>query len=460
MKKSPATVVGTVLLILTLTLIPGFAPLQAADPLAGSVAPQAITQSGWEVFPSQFNLSTMYTLDMLDETEGWAAGPEGMFAHYHGDEWANFSTTFRKVVNGLSMISATSGWGVTHQGDMLRFDDTSWSVHSQPATSWLKDVEMLSETDGWAVGGVADGQSIILRYNAPSDSWQSVGNPGNQTLQAIDMVNASDGWAVGVGQTFLHWDGATWWGGSVGPGILWDVDMVSSTDGWAVGMDGLLYHYDENIWNLVSSPITDTLLSVSMIDASEGWAVGENGTIAHYADGVWEKVASPTTSTLTAVEMLSTTNGWAVGYGGVVLHYSGESDLSTSTKSVNTRYASPGEQLTYTISINNIGNAPAPGVVVTDTIPTDTTYVASSASTTQGAIQSTDPLVVDVGDVAPGSTVTINFAVTVDDPGQTCWFISNEAQIASGDTLLSRYALTTVGDCIRTFVPVVFDSFE
>ncbi len=92
---------------------------------------------------------------------------------------------------------------------------------------------------------------------------------------------------------------------------------------------------------------------------------------------------------------------------------------------------------------------------MTDTIPADTTYVSASASTTQGTFTGPDPLVVSVGDVAPGGVVTITFQVTADDLGPGCWFVPNEAIIGSGGTQLTRGTTTAIGDCHVINLPVV-----
>lgn len=454
MHKFSMISLGSILVILALTLIPSFAPLEAADTAARPNSATAQAQSGWEIFVPQ-SPATMYALDMIDETDGWAGGPEGFIMHWTGADWENFSTGFRKVTNGISMVNENSGWAATHSGDMLRYNGTAWSVHSKPGTSYLKDVYMLSETDGWVVGGVASsGQSTILRYNAGGDEWVQVGNPGVATLQAIDMVNASDGWAVGVGLTLLHWDGSNWLGGGLGPGILWDVDMLSSTNGWAVGSEGLIYHYNGSTWSQVTSPTDNDLFGVSMASASNGWAVGENGTILHYNGTAWQVASSPTTQALRAIEMVPPYDGWIVGYGGVVLQ--AVADLSPSTAAVYPQQAAVGERLTHTITVENLGAVAAPSVVVTDNTPANTTFVPGSATTSQGTIQGTDPLVVNLGDVAPDDQVVITFQVDVGNPGPLCWFVTNDAQVNSGGNELTRRSVAAIGDCYDVYVPLVY----
>jgi uncharacterized repeat protein (TIGR01451 family) len=82
---------------------------------------------------------------------------------------------------------------------------------------------------------------------------------------------------------------------------------------------------------------------------------------------------------------------------------------------------SPGDVLQYTIVISNTGQATAEGVVFTDTPDPNTTLVVGSVTTTQGVIpQGNTPgdtaVTVNVGDILPGVSVTINFRVTIANP--------------------------------------------
>jgi uncharacterized repeat protein (TIGR01451 family) len=361
------------------------------------------------------------------------------------------------------MVTDSLGWGVTWQGEFILWNGNNWQVHSEPAASSLNDVHMLGATDGWAVGGVSSdtGTSSIFRYVAGSETWVQVPAPTTVWLKAIDMLNANEGWSVGASGIAVRWNGTDWFGGRILTDpqdgvVLNDVDMVSSSDVWAVGTNGRIFHWDGSAWTeVLPSPTSNTLNAVAMVDGNEGWAVGEMGTILHYVDGSWQLVASPTNGSLNAIQMVSPTEGWAVGQNGIILHYVGEVDLSSSTKTDSPHRVDAGDTLSYTIEVRNTGSIPAPAVTVTDTIPADTTYVSASASTSQGTFTGPDPLVVSVGDVAPGGVVTITFQVTADDLGPGCWFVPNEAIIGSGGAQLTRGTTTSVGDCHVINLPVV-----
>jgi uncharacterized repeat protein (TIGR01451 family) len=423
--------------------------------------------AGWEIFPTAAT-GTIYTVDMLSSTDGWAGGMAGFILHYTGGDWVSVQTNFDSPINGIHMLSASSGWGVTYKGQVIRYDG-SWFVHSTPASASLDDVFMLSETDGWAVGGpVLIGSSLvgtILRYNAGSNSWQQVSCPSPNWLLGIDMLSASDGWIVGVGGTVLRWNGTAWQGGSIAPGLgLNHLDAGTATDVWAVGYEagggGVLYHWNGSAWSRLASPNGAKLNAVQMVSSTYGWAVGDGGTILRYDGSSWQPVASPTTAAIYTLDMVSCAEGWAFTQGTKILHYNGiPADLSTSRKRVDHLYAAPGDRLTYTITTRNSGDCDAGGVQVTDAVPPNTSYVTSSATTTQGTIQEptpTEPLRVQVGTIAPQDVVTITFQVDVGDTGQTCWFVLNKAIVGLGGAEWTPGTVTTIGTCNHMYVPLMF----
>ncbi len=82
-----------------------------------------------------------------------------------------------------------------------------------------------------------------------------------------------------------------------------------------------------------------------------------------------------------------------------------------------TAYA--GALLIYTLQVSNLGQALAPGVVITETVPTHTTFNAGAStsgwSCSDGAPAGT-LCTYTVGNLAPAASTTVDFAVTVLDP--------------------------------------------
>ncbi|WP_299596902.1 isopeptide-forming domain-containing fimbrial protein [uncultured Microbulbifer sp.] len=74
----------------------------------------------------------------------------------------------------------------------------------------------------------------------------------------------------------------------------------------------------------------------------------------------------------------------------------------------------PTESIIYTLDYGNRGNATSTGVVITETLPPNTTFDA--ANSTPGWVQNGDTYSFDVGNLAPGERGNVTFAVTVNYP--------------------------------------------
>jgi len=84
----------------------------------------------------------------------------------------------------------------------------------------------------------------------------------------------------------------------------------------------------------------------------------------------------------------------------------------------------PWTELTYTLVVSNTGSGLATGVIVTDTVPANTTYVGTSL-TINGSGGFTDLadgdiatvsdglITIDLGALAPGESKTIGFRVII-----------------------------------------------
>ena len=96
-------------------------------------------------------------------------------------------------------------------------------------------------------------------------------------------------------------------------------------------------------------------------------------------------------------------------------------------------FAGPGDVIEYAVSVDSLGTATATNVILQDAIPAYTTVVAGSVITSQGIIASESPVIVTLGDLAPGESATVVFQVRVDFVVPTdLTLISNQAT-ASAD---------------------------
>jgi len=104
-----------------------------------------------------------------------------------------------------------------------------------------------------------------------------------------------------------------------------------------------------------------------------------------------------------------------------------ELDVSKSAPSA----ISAGEMMTYTIQYNVTGNEPAPTVTITDAVPTNTAYESCQPA---GICSEADGVVTwDLGNLDPGDSGTVRFAVTVNSPLPDGTEIWNTAYIYDAD---------------------------
>ncbi|MGG5462105.1 DUF7507 domain-containing protein [Clostridium sp. B9] len=89
--------------------------------------------------------------------------------------------------------------------------------------------------------------------------------------------------------------------------------------------------------------------------------------------------------------------------------------LLNPLKSVDKGYADVGEEITYTLSFTNTGNADAENVVITDEIPNGTSYVAGSINLNVPFTGNPTTQISLTNSIAPGETVIVTFRVLVEE---------------------------------------------
>lgn len=89
----------------------------------------------------------------------------------------------------------------------------------------------------------------------------------------------------------------------------------------------------------------------------------------------------------------------------------------------------PTETIVYTITVLNTGSATATNLVLSDTIPTNTTVVSGSVSTSDGVVINEDPVSINLGDLNPGGLITVKLSVTVNGGTPDGAVITNQATV-------------------------------
>jgi uncharacterized repeat protein (TIGR01451 family) len=118
--------------------------------------------------------------------------------------------------------------------------------------------------------------------------------------------------------------------------------------------------------------------------------------------------------------------------------------LCPSSKKVNKVMAPPGEVLTYTIALHNLGDTDFAGVSLADPIPAHAIYVPESVSGGASFSEETDQIEWS-GTVAADTSVTFTYQVMLDDPLLGGTTIANVAAVNDGQgTSFTKKAATRV----------------
>jgi uncharacterized repeat protein (TIGR01451 family) len=114
-----------------------------------------------------------------------------------------------------------------------------------------------------------------------------------------------------------------------------------------------------------------------------------------------------------------------------VLAYAVSLTLLKTSQDINGGLLCPGEVLQYNLTLtNNTLSVAQTGVVISDTIPAHTAYVAGSAHASKGSLSGPDPLVFSFGGLAADEVVTASFEVRVDAKADGL-ILSNTARAGS-----------------------------
>ena len=262
----------------------------------------------------------------------WAVGGKPDASHWDGAAWSEVSAGTDEELYDIWGPSHAEVWAVGGSGTVLRWDGAAWLPFASPSSQYLFAVHGTSSSDIWVLA--FDYQ--VLTYEVWH--WDGFAWSGTELDEQPNTLWAStptDAWIAG--DTFYHFDGATWSGGrsSVTSERLADVWVNGPDDVWAVGplkMDGssfgqsdsdCLLHWDGSSWTRVASGSEQYLSAVWGAAANDVWAVGPEGVVLYWDGLAWSPVASGVDADLSEVWGSSPNDVWVIGYGddgGVILH--------------------------------------------------------------------------------------------------------------------------------------------
>jgi uncharacterized repeat protein (TIGR01451 family) len=102
------------------------------------------------------------------------------------------------------------------------------------------------------------------------------------------------------------------------------------------------------------------------------------------------------------------------------------------------------DSLTYQIILDNLGVNAVSGVLVTDTLPVQLTYINNSLTANGGNYNYNNRVITWNGSVSPNSTVTITFSATVDPASPIGATITNTGTINGGGYIVTRTAISEI----------------
>ncbi|UJF35798.1 beta strand repeat-containing protein [Paenibacillus hexagrammi] len=122
-------------------------------------------------------------------------------------------------------------------------------------------------------------------------------------------------------------------------------------------------------------------------------------------------------------------------------------------KTANTTATTLGSALAYTVQVKNVGNAPA-NITLSDPIPAGATFITNSVIVNGSPVPQVAPDTgIPIGTLAPGSTATVSFGVTVSSLPTPQW-LTNQATAAYTFTLSDGRSVTRSSTSNTLEIPI------
>lgn len=143
----------------------------------------------WEVIdmPPELNRAFFKSVDVCRDGSAWFAAEKGKIARYHQGKWKIFETGTTNDLNAIQMLSPDEGWCVGKKGTILYYKKGAWTSRPSPSTDTFYDIQMTNTHLGWILGG-----SSILRATGESQTiFNDVSLRRNDSINQISSAHLS-----------------------------------------------------------------------------------------------------------------------------------------------------------------------------------------------------------------------------------------------------------------------------
>jgi photosystem II stability/assembly factor-like uncharacterized protein len=289
-----ATLLGKVLCLLVGLAALALAAAPAGQPASATVAAPALPT--WEQQSPWPTGATLYDVDMISATEGWAAGQYigngGVVVHTTdgGATWSYSTTNVEEPNYAVRFLDSLHGWASSNNAVFYTTDGgQTWGEGSGVIGS-MYALEFATLNDGFTTSGNDHG---YFRTTDGGHTWNIVRMARN--VLSFQFFDANNGVANAVGGVYHTTDRGNTWTFTPGQG---GSQFLNHSLGWAVFENVSQRTTDGGAsWQTGSMPGEAWVYDVHFVDANNGWAAGAGFQILRTTDSgmTWTFSRQPNT---------------------------------------------------------------------------------------------------------------------------------------------------------------------
>jgi photosystem II stability/assembly factor-like uncharacterized protein len=227
-------------------------------------------------------ISTVYSIEMFDESLGWAVGDKGTILKTvdGGDNWVTKDTPIAVKFNRVKFYNQSIGYAIAEKGYIIKTlnGGESWFVVSTTVNDNLNDLSIINQNTIIAVG---DNGTILKTLDGTNFELILSTSGTTANLNGIFFYDDTIGWIVGDAGTLLI---------TKDRGQTWQTQVILDTKASAI--------------------VTTDLTSVAFFNLNDGIVIGKDGTILKTSDsgyhfvGMSDMVWNSTTSTYNTLDQI------------------------------------------------------------------------------------------------------------------------------------------------------------